>query len=264
MTQRALLAAGDPASRDRLGRQLQAFGLEVTAVGSGERLIEQLLITEIDIVFIDLNLVATEVATDGGDAGSPAGIDAEARTVAGTVARTVTGADTGIDTIVEIAQLIRGSGQTAPIIVVASRLSESDQARLHAPDCRLLSTPIDPAALQALLESCLQTRTSASLAATPAGLDEEELRALQSAFVEMLNSNYLDALESALEQQSASQTQAVLHKLKGGASSFGFEQLGALAASAEALLRQGRSLDEVRAQIAPILAEAERLQQSIR
>ncbi|MFP4247359.1 MAG: Hpt domain-containing protein, partial [Halochromatium sp.] len=171
---------------------------------------------------------------------------------------------TGIDAIVEIAQLIRGSGQTAPIIVVASRLSESDQARLHAPDCRLLSTPIDPAALQALLESCLQTRTSASLAATPAGLDEEELRALQSAFVEMLNSNYLDALESALEQQSASQTQAVLHKLKGGASSFGFEQLGALAASAEALLRQGRSLDEVRAQIAPILAEAERLQQSIR
>ncbi|MFW6259099.1 MAG: Hpt domain-containing protein [Halochromatium sp.] len=262
MTQRALLAAGDPASRDRLGRQLQAFGLEVTAVGSGERLIEQLLITEIDIVFIDLNLVAT----DGGDAGSPAGIDAEARTVAGTVAGTVTGAGagTGIDAIVEIAQLIRGSGQTAPIIVVASRLSESDQARLHAPDCRLLSTPIDPAALQALLESCLQTRTSASLAATPAGLDEEELRALQSAFVEMLNSNYLDALESALEQQSASQTQAVLHKLKGGASSFGFEQLGALAASAEALLRQGRSLDEVRAQIAPILAEAERLQQSIR
>ncbi|MFW5723902.1 MAG: response regulator [Halochromatium sp.] len=256
MTQRALLAAGDPASRDRLGRQLQAFGLEVTAVGSGERLIEQLLITEIDIVFIDLNLVATEVATDGGDAGSPAGIDAEAGTVAGTVA--------GIDAIVEIAQLIRGSGQTAPIIVVASRLSESDQARLHAPDCRLLSTPIDPAALQALLESCLQTRTSASLATTPAGLDEEELRALQSAFVEMLNSNYLDALESALEQQSASQTQAVLHKLKGGASSFGFEQLGALAASAEALLRQGRSLDEVRAQIAPILAEAERLQQSIR
>lgn len=260
MIQRALLAAGDPASRDRLGRQLQAFGLEVTAVGSGERLIEQLLITEIDIVFIDLNLVATEVATDGRDAGSPAGIDAEARTVA----RTVTGAGTGIDAIVEIAQLIRGSGQTAPIIVVASRLSESDQARLHAPDCRLLSTPIDPAALQALLESCLQTRTSASLATTPAGLDEEELRALQSAFVEMLNSNYLDALESALEQQSASQTQAVLHKLKGGASSFGFEQLGALAASAEALLRQGRSLDEVRAQIAPILAEAERLQQSIR
>ncbi|MFP4077380.1 MAG: response regulator [Halochromatium sp.] len=252
MTQRALLAAGDPASRDRLGRQLQAFGLEVTAVGSGERLIEQLLITEIDIVFIDLNLVATEVATDGGDAGSPAGIDAEA------------GTGTGIDAIVEIAQLIRGSGQTAPIIVVASRLSESDQARLHAPDCRLLSTPIDPAALQALLESCLQTRTSAALAATPAGLDQEELRALQSAFVEMLNSNYLDALESALEQQSASQTQAVLHKLKGGASSFGFEQLGALAASAEALLRQGRSLDEVRAQIAPILAEAERLQQSIR
>nr|WP_242513207.1 Hpt domain-containing protein [Halochromatium salexigens] len=85
---------------------------------------------------------------------------------------------------------------------------------------------------------------------------------MRSAFIEALNSHYLDDLRSALEQHSASQAQAVLHKLKGSAGSFGYHQLGALAASAEGLLRQGHALDEVAAQIEAVLAEAERLQQS--
>ncbi len=233
MIQRALLADRDPASRDLFSQHLQALGLDVTAVSSSEALIAQLLTAEIELVFIDLNLAGTDV-----------------------------GADVGIAAVTETAHLIRGSGQTASIIVIATHLSASDQARLSAQDCHLLWKPIDPTALKTRLERCLQAPSAAAPSAEPAGLDSDELRMLRSAFVEALNSHYLDDLRSALARHSASQAQAVLHKLKGSAGSFGYHRLGALAASAEGLLRQGHSLDEVAAQIDPVLAEAERLQHS--
>lgn len=229
MIQRALLADRDPASLDLLSQHLQALGLAVNTVGTPEELIEQLLTTEIDIVFIDLNLG---------------------------------GAKAGIDAVSATADLIRGSGQTASIIVVARHLSESDQARLRSQDCHLLPKPIDPAALRQLLQHCPPAPKPEHLSATLTDLDGDELRLLQLAFIETLHSNYLDDLKSALEQHSARRAQAVLHKVKGSAGSFGFQQLGALAAVAEGLLRQGRSLDEVAAHIDLILAEAEHLQQS--
>lgn len=233
MIQRALLADRDPASRDRLSQHLQALGLDVTAVSTSEALIEQLLTTEIERVFIDLNLAGTEV-----------------------------GIEASIDAVSATAHLIRGSGQTASIIVVATQLSASDQARLKAQDAHLLYKPIDPTALKRLLEHDLQGPTLDASSAEPAGLDGDELRLLRLEFIETLNSHYLDDLKAALEQRSARATRAVLHKLKGSAGSFGYHQLGALAASAEGLLRQGHALDEVAAQIDAVLAEAERLQQS--
>ncbi|MEA3640326.1 MAG: Hpt domain-containing protein [Lamprobacter sp.] len=221
---RALIADSDPASHALLGEQLLALNLDVISVSSSEALIEQLLTAEIDIAFIDLNLDQ-------------------------------------IDEVLESIQLIRGSGQSAPIVVIASPLPEAEIARLQSQGCHLLWKPIALDALKTLLEECLQRSRSEPTSANSAALDDAELRALQQAFLEMLNSSYLKDLRSALEQDSASQAQAVLHKLKGSAGSFGYHQLGTLAASAERLLRQGYSLGEVIAHIDPIMTEAERLQQ---
>jgi CheY-like chemotaxis protein len=237
MIQRALLADRDPASRDRLSQHLQALGLDVTAVSTSEELIEQLLTTAIELVFIDLNLAGTEDGTEDGIKAS-------------------------IDTISATAHLIRGSGQTASTIVVATPLSTSDQARLTAQDVHLLCKPIDPTALKRLLEHDLQGPTPETASGEHAALDGNELSLLRLEFIETLNSHYLDDLKAALEQHSARATRAVLHKLKGSAGSFGYHRLGRLAASAESLLRQGHALDEVVAQVDVVLAEAERLQQS--
>lgn len=221
---RALLGDSDAGSRDVLSQHLQAFNLDVVKVSTCEQLIEELLAAEIEIVVINLNL-------------------AEIGMIAASI------------------HLIRGSGQSVPILSVADHLNESDQASLRAQDCRLLWTPIDSTRLKALIAQCLQQSRPERFPTSSDYLNDAEQRALQRAFIEMLNSSYLDDLRSALEQQSARKTQAVLHKLKGSAGSFGFHQLGMLAASAERLLRQGCSLDETRTQIDPVIAEAERLQQ---
>ena len=223
---RALLAACDPASLDHLSQQLQALNLNAISVSTTEQLIEQLLTTEIEIIFIDLNWLETEA-------------------------------------IIEAMHLIRGSGQTAPILLMTTPLSKAEEARLRSHDCHLLWKPIDPNALEMLLEQCLQTPRSEPLAANAAGLDDDEQRVLQRAFIETLNSYYLDDLRSALEQGSTSRAQAVLHKLKGSAGSFGYHRLGALAASADASLRQGHPLGAVMTHIDPVIAEAERLQQQL-
>ncbi|WP_338035848.1 response regulator [Halochromatium roseum] len=221
---RALIADSDPMSRTQLGKQLIALNLDVTSVSTGEPLIEQLLTAEFDIVLIDLNLHQSGQLLDS-------------------------------------IQLARGSGQIVPIVIIARHLPEAEQARLRSLGCHLLWKPFDLTALTTLLEQCLQASSPEHASANPAILGDDEQRALQRAFIEILNSSYLDDLRSALEQGSASQAQAVLHKLKGSAGSFGYHRLGALAASADRLLRQGYSLQAVTMQIDPVIAEAERLLQ---
>ncbi|MCF7978380.1 MAG: Hpt domain-containing protein [Chromatiaceae bacterium] len=223
---RALIVDSDAESRAGLGEQLLALNLDLTAVSTTESLIEQLLTAEFEIVLIDLSLGQRDQITDS-------------------------------------IQLARGSGQIAPIVVMATQLPEAEQARLGSLGCHVLRKPFDPATLTTLLEQCLQaSRPERSpTTANPAILGDDEQRALQRAFIEMLNSGYLVDLRSALEQGSASQAQAVLHKLKGSAGSFGYDRLGTLAASADALLRQGYPLRAVMTHIDPVIAEAERLQQ---
>ncbi len=221
---RALIADSDSESRADLGEQLLALNLDLTSVSSSESLIGQLLSAEFEIVLIDLNLGQSHQITDS-------------------------------------IQLARGSGQIAPIVIIATQLPEAEQARLRSRGCHLLWKPFDPATLATLLEQCLHTSRPEHSSANSADLDENEQRALQCVFIEMLNSSYLDDLKSALEQSSASQAQAVLHKLKGSAGSFGYNRLGKLAASADALLRQGYPLRAVVRHIEPVIAEAERLQQ---
>ncbi len=160
MSQRALLADRDPAGHDRLSQHLQGFGLEVTRVSSIEELVEQLLTAKIDIVFIDINLSAQ---------------DGESHIAAATGIEAETGA--GLDAIIDMAQLIRGSGQTAPIIVCATQMSASDQARLSTQDCRLLWIPFDPTALKNLLEQSLKASKPEPLSTPSAGLDEAEFGA---------------------------------------------------------------------------------------
>lgn len=223
---RALIADSDAASRTGLGEQLLALNLDLTSVSTGEPLIEQLLTAEFEIVLIDLNFSQS-------------------------------------DQVVDSIQLARGSGQVAPIVVIATQLQlpEAEQARLRSFGCHVLWKPFDPATLTTLLEQCLQAARPERSSANPAILGDDEQRALQRAFIEMLNSSYLNDLRSALEQDSSSQAQAVLHKLKGSAGSFGYHRLGTLAASADRLLRQGYPLQAVMMQIDPVIAEAERLQQ---
>jgi HPt (histidine-containing phosphotransfer) domain-containing protein len=228
-TQRRALIAdsdadSDAESRAGLGEQLLALNLDLTWVSTTESLIEQLLTAEFEIVLIDLNL-------------SQAG------------------------QVMDSIELARGSGQTAPIVVMATQLPEAEQARLGSLGCHVLRKPFDPATLTTLLEQCLHTLRPEHSSAESTGLDEDEQHALQRAFIEMLNSSYLDDLRSALEQDSSSRAQAVLHKLKGSAGSFGYDRLGTLAASADALLRQGYPLRAVMTHIDPVIAEAERLQQ---
>jgi HPt (histidine-containing phosphotransfer) domain-containing protein len=221
---RALIADSDAASRTGLGEQLLALNLSLTSVSTTESLVEQLLTAEFEIVLIDLNFDPSMDFTDS-------------------------------------IHLARGSGQTAPIVVMATHLPEAEQARLGSLGCHVLRKPFDPVTLTTLLEQCLHTSRPEHSSAESTGLDEDEQCALQRVFIEMLNSSYLDDLRSALEQASSSRVQAVLHKLKGSAGSFGFDRLGALAASADSLLRQGYPLRAVMAHIDRMMAEAERLQQ---
>jgi HPt (histidine-containing phosphotransfer) domain-containing protein len=176
----------------------------------------------------------------------------------------------GPDLADALVNLLRGSGIAVPIALMDSApWPQSPAPGTWSSKYRWLKTPIERRALQELIEQDReqgreQNRIQHNEATHGAELLGDEMPRLQQRFLDSLDAEYLTTIKQALEQsrdpeqrlQQRQQLSDALHKLKGGAGSFGYPQLGTLAGDAESHLLRGCSVAAIRPTIEQLLTLA--------
>lgn len=220
---RVLAATAERGQQERIAACLDAAHLACELAADGERAAELALAGSIDLVLVD----ATLPLMDG----------------------------------LAVASLLRAAGAGMPIVALSPDVGPADVARYVAAGCsHWLASPVDEAALAALLSSLLPARPALSLAQL------DGFAAVRRTFEAGLGARLarIDGLLGGADLPGAA---ALAHMLKGSAGSFGYPRVSELAGALEQalldgdadaatlLLAQVRRLDELQPLLAPAGAD---------
>ncbi len=218
---RVLAASADPAQQASIAAQLATLGLACETAADGERAVELALAGSIDLVLMDTALPLMD------------GLAA--------------------------ASLLRAAGAGMPIVALSADVTAPEVARYLAAGCtHWLTSPVEPAALGALLAGLLPAASAPTLSL--AQLDG--FAAVRRTFEAGLATR-LARIGGLLGGADLPGAAALAHMLKGSAGSFGYARVSELAdaleqalladdaGAAALLLAQLRQLDEVRPLLPP-------------
>ncbi|WP_164557964.1 response regulator [Massilia atriviolacea] len=220
---RVLAAMGEPAEQRRVQACLARLGLECELAADGPRAVELALAGNVDLVVMALDLPLMN------------GLEA--------------------------ASLLRAAGAGMPLVALGADTAPENVARyLDAGFTHWLASPLDEAALAALLAALLADLMPAAPALTLAQLDG--FAAVRRGFEAGLAAR-LARIDALLDGADLPGAAALAHMLKGSAGSFGHPRVSELAGELEQalldgetgaalqLLAQVRRLDDVRHLLPP-------------
>ncbi len=193
---RVLLAEDGVDNQRLLAAYLRQAGLEVDIVGNGRLAVDKAMAHDYALVLMDIQMPL-------------------------------------LDGVAATTQL-RAAGYTHPIVALTANVMQADVARYRACGCNdVLAKPVDRARFYNVLHHFVRGAAPPDIAVDDAYA--RELAALTAEFCAGLPAT-LQAIGEAVARADGAALKSLIHTLKGTAGSYGFAQISALAAEAEACL----------------------------